>query len=152
MSYVDSVLPKYVRLPNSFRNGKLSAYCSDTLTIEDAVIFFSGIGKVILTLLSSLAGPQREAFAELIDATANVLLLVIEKKDLPEFHMKMVTAQTKCCLALPLPFAAMASLAFLEVFEPTRGRMIRFGTWVHLHMVVFERFTKLLWTLVTKKK
>ena len=99
------------------------------------LFFFSGIGKVILGLLSSLAGPQREAFAELIDATANVLLLVIEKKDLPDFQHKMVTAQTKCCLALPLPFATMADHAFLEVFEPTRGRMVRFGTGVHLHMV-----------------
>ena len=149
---VDNVLSNYVRLPNSFRNGKLSAYFSDTLTIEDAVIFFSGIGKVILGLLSSLAGPQREAFAELIDATANVLLLVIEKKDLPDFQKKMVTAQTKCCLALPLPFATMADHAFLEVFEPTRGRMVRYGTGVHLHMVVFERFNKLLRTLVTQLK
>ena len=40
--FVDEVLPRYVRLPDSIKNGKIASYFTDTLTctFADAVIFF----------------------------------------------------------------------------------------------------------------
>ena len=80
--FVDSVLPSFVRLPNSMRNGKMPAYFSDTLTIEDAVLFFSGLGKLILGLLTSIKRPQRMAFDALLTATEHLLMPVHFKNDL----------------------------------------------------------------------
>ena len=65
--FVDEVLPRYVRLPNSIKNGKIASYFTDTLTFADAVMFFSGFGKIILSLLPSIGAAQREALSELID-------------------------------------------------------------------------------------
>ena len=43
-------------------------------------------------------------------------------------------------------------MLFWEVFLPVRGRIVRGGTSPHFHMVVFERFNKLVRALLTQVK
>ena len=126
----------------------MPAYFSDKLTIEDAVLFFSGLGKIILGLLTSIKRPQRMAFDVLLTATEHVLIPVHFKSELPDLHLQMARAQTEAEIALPLCSNTIASHAFLEVFLPGRGRVARGGSLTHLHMAAFERFNKMLRSLV----
>ena len=150
--FIDEVLPHLTRLPQSVNDGKMPAFFTDTLTFGDANLFFSGLGKIIISLCPSLGIHQRAALNALIDATAPVLMPVLFRSDLPALQLAMARAQTRCEIHLPLAFNTMAQHAFLEVFEPSRGRVIRAGSCPHFHMAAMERFNKKLRSLLTQMK
>ena len=152
IKFIDSVLPNYVRLPQVFFDGKFPRFFTDTLTIGHANLFFSGFGQIIVYLCPSIGESQKKALIALIDATAHVLMPVFFERELPDLQLQMARAQTLCEMYLPLSFNTMANHAFLEVFLPERGRIARAGSCLHSHMVVFERFNKLLRALMTQFK
>jgi hypothetical protein len=122
------------------------------LHIGAAYLFFSGIGLLILELCASIGPNQREALRALIESTGNVLLPVAWGRELEDLHLQEARAQTLCEMALPLNFNTMAHHALMEVFLPERGHVARVGSTIHSHMVVYERFNKLLRRLLTQMK
>lgn len=135
-----------------FFSGKFPRFFSDTLTIGHANLFFSGIGEILIGLCQSIAEPQREALIALIRATSKVLMPVFFERDLETLQLECARAQTLCEMSMPLTFNTMANHAFLEVFLPDRGRVARAASPLNSHMVVLERYNKLIRTLLTQHK
>ena len=152
IDFIDSVLPGLVRLPQRCFDGNFPRFFSDKLTIAHANLFFSGIGLALVYLCPSIAEPQREALVSLIEATSHVLMPVLFARELPVLQLKQARAQTLCEMRFPLSFLTIANHAHLEVFIPVRGRVARAGSCLYSHMVVFERFNKLLRALSTQLK
>lgn len=74
------------------------------------------------------------------------------QENLFKLHLAHARAQVLCEMTLPLSFNTMANHAFLETFLPVRGRIARTGSPLNSHMVVFERFNKLIRALLTQYK
>jgi len=140
--FIDEFLPQIVKLPQSMKSGRMAKYFSDVLSIDDAYLFFSGLGLLMLDLMPSIEPLQREAFRGILESTALLLHPVTSSCELPEQHLNLVRAQTKAEMAFPLSFCTIACHAFLEIFQPVRGRIARVGTCIHVHMVGFERYNK----------
>ena len=59
-------------------------------------------------------------------------------------HERLVIACTKCEMAFPLNWATVTKHTLLEVFQPDRGRVPRFGMPALFNMIAVERFNKFL--------